>query len=263
MAALRHTATGWWLEEAGPVEPTRPLDGDTTADVVVVGGGYLGMWTAWQLQAARAGGRRRPARGGALRARPERPERRLRARRSGATCRRCASAPATSVRSRSCRASEDAVRGIGAWCEAQRASTPGTAPRRSSTSRRRRRSSAPGTASSRHAQAVGAADEVVALSAEEVRADCASPLFLGGARYGPTRRCSRRASRSGCAASCSSAGVRIHERTPVDRPVAARRSPRRRTAASAQRCRARRRTRPPRVSPGIGTRSPSPRATSS
>ena len=47
---MRHTRYGWWLEEAGPVEATAPLEGDTTADVVIVGGGYLGLWTAWQLK---------------------------------------------------------------------------------------------------------------------------------------------------------------------------------------------------------------------
>ena len=47
---MRHTRYGWWLEEAGPAEPTAPLEGDSTADVVVVGGGYLGLWTAWQLR---------------------------------------------------------------------------------------------------------------------------------------------------------------------------------------------------------------------
>ena len=47
---MRHTRYGYWLEEAGPVEPTPPLAGDTTADVVVVGAGYLGLWTAWQLK---------------------------------------------------------------------------------------------------------------------------------------------------------------------------------------------------------------------
>ncbi|HEX5582397.1 FAD-dependent oxidoreductase, partial [Gaiella sp.] len=47
---MRHTRYGWWLEEAGPVEPARPLEGDITADVVVVGAGYLGLWTAWQLK---------------------------------------------------------------------------------------------------------------------------------------------------------------------------------------------------------------------
>ena len=51
MGGVRHTRYGWWLEEAGPVEATAALDGDTTADVVVVGGGYLGLWTAWQLKA--------------------------------------------------------------------------------------------------------------------------------------------------------------------------------------------------------------------
>ena len=49
-AAMRHTRYGWWLEDAGPVEPTAPLEGDATADVVVVGAGYLGLWTAWQLR---------------------------------------------------------------------------------------------------------------------------------------------------------------------------------------------------------------------
>jgi glycine/D-amino acid oxidase-like deaminating enzyme len=44
-----HTPTGWWLEEAGAVDPTLPLEGDVSADVVVIGGGYTGMWTAWEL----------------------------------------------------------------------------------------------------------------------------------------------------------------------------------------------------------------------
>ena len=51
MDGVRHTRYGWWLEEAGLVDATAPLGSDTTADVVVVGGGYLGLWTAWQLRA--------------------------------------------------------------------------------------------------------------------------------------------------------------------------------------------------------------------
>ena len=51
MDGVRHTRYGWWLEEAGRVEPCAPLEEETTADVVVVGGGYLGLWTAWQLKA--------------------------------------------------------------------------------------------------------------------------------------------------------------------------------------------------------------------
>lgn len=46
---MRHTATGWWIEEAGAPAARPPLSGVAAADVVVVGGGFLGMWTAWQL----------------------------------------------------------------------------------------------------------------------------------------------------------------------------------------------------------------------
>src|SRR5204863_7331523 len=44
----------WWLREAlarpeFAGEPCPPLDTDTKADVVILGGGYTGMWTAWFL----------------------------------------------------------------------------------------------------------------------------------------------------------------------------------------------------------------------
>jgi glycine/D-amino acid oxidase-like deaminating enzyme len=45
-ADFRHDAGGYWLREAGPVEPAPSLRGDARADVVIVGGGYAGMWTA-------------------------------------------------------------------------------------------------------------------------------------------------------------------------------------------------------------------------
>jgi glycine/D-amino acid oxidase-like deaminating enzyme len=40
----------YWLEEAGARIATRPLAGDARADVVIVGGGYAGLWTAWELR---------------------------------------------------------------------------------------------------------------------------------------------------------------------------------------------------------------------
>ncbi|MCU0313284.1 MAG: FAD-binding oxidoreductase [Solirubrobacteraceae bacterium] len=46
---MLHTATGYWIEEAGAPEPCAPLEAWTEADVVVIGGGYLGMWTAWHV----------------------------------------------------------------------------------------------------------------------------------------------------------------------------------------------------------------------
>lgn len=47
---MRHTRLGYWIEEAGEVEPTAPLSGEREADVLVVGGGYTGMWTAWYVR---------------------------------------------------------------------------------------------------------------------------------------------------------------------------------------------------------------------
>ncbi|MDX6437040.1 MAG: hypothetical protein QOK34_1874, partial [Gaiellaceae bacterium] len=40
----------WWLDEAGPEEATTSLEGDVTADVCIVGGGYTGLWTALALK---------------------------------------------------------------------------------------------------------------------------------------------------------------------------------------------------------------------
>ena len=47
--AARHTPHGYWLEEAGEPEPLPALDADVGADVVVIGGGFTGLWTAWWL----------------------------------------------------------------------------------------------------------------------------------------------------------------------------------------------------------------------
>jgi glycine/D-amino acid oxidase-like deaminating enzyme len=44
---MRHTRLGYWIEEAGEVSPRPSLAGHREADLLVVGGGYTGMWTAW------------------------------------------------------------------------------------------------------------------------------------------------------------------------------------------------------------------------
>lgn len=44
---MRHTRLGYWIEEAGDVSPAAALAGYREADLLVVGGGYTGMWTAW------------------------------------------------------------------------------------------------------------------------------------------------------------------------------------------------------------------------
>jgi glycine/D-amino acid oxidase-like deaminating enzyme len=46
---VEHDAHGYWLREAGGAAAVPPASGELTADVVVLGGGYTGMWTAWHL----------------------------------------------------------------------------------------------------------------------------------------------------------------------------------------------------------------------
>ena len=44
-------STPWWLEEAPPDEAASPLARDIQTDVAIVGGGYCGLWTALLLKA--------------------------------------------------------------------------------------------------------------------------------------------------------------------------------------------------------------------
>ncbi|HET9196706.1 MAG TPA: FAD-dependent oxidoreductase [Solirubrobacterales bacterium] len=54
---MRHTRLGYWIEEAGEVEPRPPLRGEREADVLIVGGGYTGMWSAWYAKQLEPGAR--------------------------------------------------------------------------------------------------------------------------------------------------------------------------------------------------------------
>jgi glycine/D-amino acid oxidase-like deaminating enzyme len=54
---MQHTRLGYWIEEAGKVEPRPPLSGRVEADVLVVGGGYTGMWSAWYAKQLEPGAR--------------------------------------------------------------------------------------------------------------------------------------------------------------------------------------------------------------
>jgi glycine/D-amino acid oxidase-like deaminating enzyme len=49
---MLHDAHGFWIAEAGSPAVLPALEGAATADVVVIGGGYTGLWTAWHLLAA-------------------------------------------------------------------------------------------------------------------------------------------------------------------------------------------------------------------
>jgi glycine/D-amino acid oxidase-like deaminating enzyme len=212
---LRHTRHGWWLEEAGDVIPTRPLDGDATADVVIVGGGYLGLWTAWKLlelepqlevlllEAAVCGHGPSGRNGGFCETLWG----------DAPTLREMASdAAALAV----CRASEDAVRGIGAWCKGNGVDAWfREAPMLQVATTESQLGSWDDTV--RAAAELDAATEVIAVSAEEVQARCDSPIFLGGALYRLNATVQPARLALGLRARLLERGVRIHERTEATR----------------------------------------------
>src|SRR6185436_1788260 len=150
-------------------------------DVVVVGGGYLGLWTAWQLrqlepdldvlvlEAALCGHGPSGRNGGFCETLwGDAPTLR----------KKVGDAQALAV----CRASEDAVRAIGTWCESHEVDAWfREAPMlRVATTESQVGSWHDEVAA---ATALGASEEVVSVTAEEMRTRCASPLFLGGALY--------------------------------------------------------------------------------
>ena len=47
-----HNAHGYWIEEAGAPDELPSLDRQIEVDVLIVGGGFTGMWTAWHLRQA-------------------------------------------------------------------------------------------------------------------------------------------------------------------------------------------------------------------
>jgi glycine/D-amino acid oxidase-like deaminating enzyme len=211
---MRHTRYGWWLEEAGPVEATAPLEGDASADVLVVGAGYLGLWTAWQLRQLDPGvdvlvldaglaGHGPSGRNGGFVSTLWDDVPILRDRVGDARALEVA------------RASERGVTGIGAWCAEQGVDAwYRAAPTLLvATSEAQLASTHEGVAA---CAALGAPDEIRPLTADEVRDRCDAG-FLGGAviRTSATVQPARLA--LGLRAEALAAGIRLHERTPVRR----------------------------------------------
>jgi glycine/D-amino acid oxidase-like deaminating enzyme len=211
---VRHAARSWWLDEAGGIaDPAPPLSGDAAADVVVVGGGYTGMWTAWHLASegasvalveADACGHGPSGRNGGFvedlwLSLPS-----LRA--------RFGDAGALAV----CRAAEGSVRAIGAWCEEQGVDAWFAGGGHLVVSTCAAQDGA-GDEAVRAAAELGVADRVVALTAAQVRARCASPVFRRGVLLpsGCTVQPARLA--LGLRARLLASGVRVHERTRVRR----------------------------------------------
>jgi glycine/D-amino acid oxidase-like deaminating enzyme len=49
---MRNGGISFWHRQIGIAPPREPLDGSRTADVVIAGGGYTGLWTAYYLKQA-------------------------------------------------------------------------------------------------------------------------------------------------------------------------------------------------------------------
>jgi glycine/D-amino acid oxidase-like deaminating enzyme len=218
VSELRHTRTGWWLEEAatalGPVEPAPPIWADTSADVLVVGGGYLGMWTAWQLKQLEPEidvllvddelcGHGPSGRNGGFVSTLWDDLPTLRE--------RVGDERAVEV----CRASARAVRGIGAWCDANGVDAWFVAAPTMIVATSDAQVGAWNDVVDA-CRAVGAPDEATAIEEDEVRRRCASPLFRGGgalltvaANVQPARLA------LGLRHRLVEIGVRLHEHTRV------------------------------------------------
>jgi glycine/D-amino acid oxidase-like deaminating enzyme len=197
---MRHDAHGWWIADAGAPPPQTPLTGDASADVVVVGGGYTGLWAAWHLAAAgasvvvleadRCGFGPSGRNGGFVSS--------LAYSRPTLTELFGAAAAAEAIAE-----SEASVHAIGAWCAAEGVDAWYHAAPHWLVS------AAPAQDGAGAAAVDGSA--VVALDAEAVRARCGSPLFRGAVevRTGATVHPARLA--FGLRERLLARGVRIHE----------------------------------------------------
>ncbi|HEX7060270.1 MAG TPA: FAD-binding oxidoreductase [Solirubrobacterales bacterium] len=210
---MKHTAHGYWLEEAGEVEPLPPLVGERSADVVVIGGGFTGMWAAWHAKALEPEARVVLLEAGRCGQGPSG--------RNGGFCnvmwfslpnmrRRWGDAAALAV----ARAAEEAVAGIGAFCEKEGVDAwfrrsgylqVSTAPAHDGVW-------AEALAACRE---LGALDAIEPLGHEQVASRCASPTFRGGAFYPGAATVQPARLAIGLRRRLAAKGIEIYESSPV------------------------------------------------
>jgi glycine/D-amino acid oxidase-like deaminating enzyme len=212
---MKHTPHGYWLEEAGEVEPSPPLLGEGRADVVVIGGGFTGMWAAWHAKALEPEARivlleaDRCGRGPSGR--------------NGGFCNvmwqslptmreRWGDGAALAV----ARAAEEAVEGIGAFCEGEGLDAWFRQAGYLEVSTAAAHDGAWDEALAA-CRELGVAEAVQPLSPGQVAARCASPAFRAGVFY-PTAATVQPARLAlGLRDRLLTAGIQVFERSPVRR----------------------------------------------
>jgi glycine/D-amino acid oxidase-like deaminating enzyme len=210
---MKHTRHGYWLEEAGATEPAAPLAGDREADVVVIGGGFTGLWTAWHLKRLEPEARVVLLEADTCAHGPSG--------RNGGFCnvmwfslasmrRRWGDEPALAV----ARAADRSVREIGEFCAAERVDAwfrmsgylqVSTAPAHDGVF----------AASLASCRELGVADAVQPLTPEQVAARCASPVFRNGAFYPASATVQPARLALGLRERLRGRGVELYEGTPV------------------------------------------------
>ena len=210
---MLHTPTGWWIEDAGEPEAMPPLEERIEADVVVIGGGYLGMWSAWHvlerdpqtrvvlLESTRCGLGPSGRNGGFVNGYWDHlPE--------------LAAKTGLDPAVRLAREADGSIRAIGEWCRANQVdawyeAVPqvqiATSPAQDGVWREEIEG----------LQRLGFGDEVVELSPEEVQAICRSPVFRGGTRHRTAATVHPARLAFGLRAALVRRGVRIFEETEV------------------------------------------------
>ena len=211
---MLHSAHGYWLEEAGAVAPAPPLAGEREADVVVVGGGFTGLWAAWHAK------RLEPEARVILLEADEHCGRGPSGRNGGfcnvmwfslpSMSRRWGAGPALAV----ARAAEASVREIGEFCEAEGVDAWFRMGGYLQVSTAAAHDQA-WTAALAACEELGVGDSVRALTPEQVAERCASPEFRAGAFY-PTAATVQPARLAlGLRERLRERGVEIFESTPV------------------------------------------------
>jgi glycine/D-amino acid oxidase-like deaminating enzyme len=183
---MLHDAHGFWIAEAGSPAVLPPLAGDASADVVVIGGGYTGLWTAWHVLAAAPDARVVVLEAGRCGHGPS-------GRNGGFVS--CLDLSLPTLRAELgeaaaaawAAAARETVDAIGAWCEAEGVDAwyrrggelcVSTAPAQDGVVAAANDSAAVGAPDA--LDTTGARPAIIAQDAAAARARCASPVFRGG-----------------------------------------------------------------------------------